>query len=265
MKAEERRQKVAENIMRKEGHKIMPEVKIERYEVITPDSIVPDTYENITVKTTTGTTVKVNKKHEALHQLFYDACEGHRALKLGYASYMNKEYVHTAEFFDGKPPMEKQVDPITAGVEKTQVKPEAMTPDKWADKDRITRESIEAQVAFKGTVELMVAKIILPTGELAVAAVDWALARLKPLADTGAPHEEEDVATAPQLKKIYAVSKEKGYTPELATSIMIRLYQTAHSKELTKQQASEFIAILSEGKYLNEPLQEPVEPEGLPF
>ena len=89
-----------------------PEPKIERYEVITPESITPDNYENIVVKTTTGTEVKVNKKHAHLHQLFYDACEQRRALKIGYATYMNKEYVHTAEYFDGKPPVEKQTAPV---------------------------------------------------------------------------------------------------------------------------------------------------------
>ena len=59
-----------------------------------------------------------------------------------------------------------------------------------------------------------------------------------------------------QLKKIYAVAKEKGYSEELATSIMVREFGTGHSKELTKKQASDFIEILTEGKYLGEATQE---------
>ena len=54
-------------------------------------------------------------------------------------------------------------------------------------------------------------------------------------------------ATPAQLKKIYAVSKERGYDPDLATSIMIRKFDKGHSKDLTKAQASEFIELLSQG------------------
>ncbi len=66
-----------------------------------------------------------------------------------------------------------------------------------------------------------------------------------------------DSKTTPaQLKKIYAVAKEKGYSEELAASIMVRDFGTGHSKELTKKQASDFIEILTEGKYLEEATQE---------
>ena len=160
-----------------------PEPKIERYEVVTPENIAPDNYENIVVKTTTGTEVKVNKKHAYLHQLFYDACEQRRALKIGYATYMNKEYVHTAELFDGKPPVEKQVERITAGVTKEQLPKlpsDTMTNEMWAEKQRVERSSIESQVAYKGIVELMVAKIVTKEDEIGKATVDWALARLEP-------------------------------------------------------------------------------------
>jgi len=125
-----------------------PEPKIERYEVITPDSVVPDTYENIIVKTTTDTEVRVNKKHAHLHQMFYDAAEEGRALKIGYAVYMNREYVHTVEYFDGKPPEEDRIEPITAGVGKE--------PIGRADTKRTssTNESIEAQVCLKCACEI---------------------------------------------------------------------------------------------------------------
>ena len=78
----------------------------------------------------------------------------------------------------------------------------------------------------------------------------------------------ETVATIAQLKKIYATAKEQEYDSALATSIMIRLYGTGHSKSLTKKQASEFIQILSEGKFKDENPQdtdEPLAPEDLPF
>ena len=93
-----------------------PEPKIERYEVITPTSATADDYGNIVVKSIAGE-VRVNKKHESLHPLFYEASQEGRALKVGFAVYMNKEYIHTAELFDGKPPEEKQVEPITTKAE----------------------------------------------------------------------------------------------------------------------------------------------------
>lgn len=73
---------------------------------------------------------------------------------------------------------------------------------------------------------------------------------------------EEPKVTQPQLKKIYATAKEQNYEPNLATAIMVRLYGTGHSKELTKKQASDFIQKLTEGYGLNEPDKEP---EDIPY
>lgn len=53
-----------------------------------------------------------------------------------------------------------------------------MTPDMWADKQRIERTSIEAQVAYKGIVELMVAQILKPTEGAGKRAIDWAISKL---------------------------------------------------------------------------------------
>jgi len=153
-----------------------PEPKIERYEVITPESITPDTYENIVVKTTTGTEVKVNKKHAHLHQLFYDACEQRRALKLGYATYMNKEYVHTAELFDGKPPVEKQVERITAGVKKEQLPKSSsntMTNEMWNEKQRAQSRSIERQVSAKIAFEFARGAVVKDTLDNAEQIYQW--------------------------------------------------------------------------------------------
>lgn len=74
---------------------------------------------------------------------------------------------------------------------------------------------------------------------------------------------EEAKTTPAQLKKIFAIAKEKGYEANLATSIMKRLYGTGHSKELTKKQASDFIEKLSEGFGLKE--ESEIEPEDIPF
>jgi len=190
----------------------MPEPEIVRTEVITPESVVGDNYGNIIVKTTTGAEVKVNKKHEGLHQLFYDATEEGRALKIGYAVYMNREYVHTSELFDGKPPVEKQVKPITAGVGKTEAMNDMMnrvnriyemTPDKWADKDRITRESIEAQVAMKCLTDLTIAGIKLSdVPDLLHRAIE---SRLRPFVDISS----HTPPTKPLQSKSSPVKKEE--------------------------------------------------------
>ena len=95
----------------------MPEPQIERYEVITPDAVTEDDYGNILIRTDVGDEIRVNKKHNNLHVMIRGAAEEHRAIKLGFAVYKNMEYVHTAELFDGKPPVGKQVEPIKAGVD----------------------------------------------------------------------------------------------------------------------------------------------------
>lgn len=77
--------------------------------------------------------------------------------------------------------------------------------------------------------------------------------------------EEEPKVTPAQLKKIYATAKEQNYESSLATSIMIRLYGTGHSKELTKKQASDFIQKLSEGYGLTENSTTKEEVEDIPY
>ena len=105
----------------------MPEPKIERYEAITPATITNDDYGNISVSTTTGQTVKVNKKHEGLHPLFREAVENQRAVKIGYAVYLNQEYIHTAVLFDGKV---AQTEPIKTGGDKQPAPPSTVVHDK---------------------------------------------------------------------------------------------------------------------------------------
>jgi len=91
-----------------------------------------------------------------------------------------------------------------------------MTPDKWADKDRITRESIEAQVAFKGVVELLVSKIIEPTGELGMSAIDWALERLKVTTQeqlNKMPHVAEKAVSTSETSKSSGIEEEESTIP----------------------------------------------------
>lgn len=57
----------------------------------------------------------------------------------------------------------------------------------------------------------------------------------------------ESKATAGQLKKIYALAKEKGWEKSAITAIMIRNWHTGSSKQLTKSQASELMDILEKG------------------
>ena len=54
-----------------------------------------------------------------------------------------------------------------------------MTKEDWAKKDRIERASIETQTAFKGIIDLLVAKIILPEGSAAKEALEWASSHFK--------------------------------------------------------------------------------------
>jgi len=147
-----------------------PEPAIERYEVITPKTAVIDNYGNLAVTTTTGQELRVNKKHESLHPLFYEAKENSRALKLGYAVYLNKEYVQTAELllFDGQPPT-KQTEPTTAGVSKPQERYKA---------DPAKMDSIEVQVAVKAIVELRIANALTDKSPEYQAMLDWCRQRL---------------------------------------------------------------------------------------
>jgi hypothetical protein len=65
------------------------DVKIERYEVITVKSAVKNSYGDLVV----NGGIKIGKKRENIFPVFQLGAE----VNLGYASYMNKEYVATAE------------------------------------------------------------------------------------------------------------------------------------------------------------------------
>jgi hypothetical protein len=65
------------------------DTKIERYELITVETTENDKYGNLIV----NGTYKVGAKRANIFQVFQAGAE----VKLGYATYMNKEYIATAE------------------------------------------------------------------------------------------------------------------------------------------------------------------------
>jgi len=67
----------------------MPEPKIERYEVITVENTQQNQYGDLIV----NGNLKVGNKRTHLFDVFQPGAE----VKLGYAVYMNKEYIATAE------------------------------------------------------------------------------------------------------------------------------------------------------------------------
>ncbi len=91
----------------------MPEPVIINATVIQVKSTTKDTYGNLIVTPEVGEDIKIGVKRENLFEVFQEG----RAVKLYWAEYMHKKYVARAELFDGLPPVEKRIKPITAGVE----------------------------------------------------------------------------------------------------------------------------------------------------
>lgn len=69
----------------------------------------------------------------------------------------------------------------------------------------------------------------------------------------------ESLSTELQRKKIFASAKEKGYEDGLLLATMIRKFNTGNTKQLTKNQASEFIQMIEAG------LEKEIEPEDIPY
>lgn len=118
--------------------------------------------------------------------------------------------------------------------------------------------SIEAQNAYTGVVALMTNKIIDNYHPLAQSALNYAASKLSRWSSVGesptiqTEPKGEELATAEQIKKLNATAKKQGYDPALAVSIMTRLWNKSSSKALTKREADEFIAVMEQGKYLEE-------------
>ncbi len=93
----------------------MPEPTIIDTTVIQVQYTNEDDYHNLVVTPTEGDDIRIGNKRSNLFSIFQPG----RAVKLEWAEFKGKKYVAKAELFDGKPPVEKRVEPITAGVDKT--------------------------------------------------------------------------------------------------------------------------------------------------
>ena len=131
----------------------MPEPKIERYEVITVQTIQKNQYGDLLV----NGKLKISNKRNQLFDIFQPGAE----VKVGYASYMNTEYIASAE--------QTGIHTISKTVEESaKSKPEPKTD--WAERDRITRKSIERQTSLNAAIELAKVDKIKPEQILPVAA-----------------------------------------------------------------------------------------------
>ena len=144
---------------------------ITRSEVVVVKSSYRNTYGDLIFTDTLDKEHKVGNKRS---QLFSIIEEGNGlAVKLDYSSYMNKEYIAGVSLFDGLPPVEKRIEPITAGVEPSKLAKEAvklgaepttdnMSKKDWAEKDKITRKSIERQTSLNAAVKLAEVGVLKP-------------------------------------------------------------------------------------------------------
>jgi hypothetical protein len=86
----------------------MPEVEIIRTDIFTVGHSRLDDFGNMVITDKAGQEHKVNQKHKTLFSIFADGM----AVEVGYGSYMNKEYIHTAkQVKDGLPPPQKPLPP----------------------------------------------------------------------------------------------------------------------------------------------------------
>lgn len=147
-------------------------------------------------------------------------------------------------------------EPKSESKPKPSAKPDTMSKDEWADKDKLKSSSIEAQNAYTGGVQLLVAGIVKREETLGQTIINYAMSKLSNWASMGEtqnkPPKNEGMATADQLRKIFSTSEEKGYAKALSVALLVRLYDVGSSPALTKTQADDFIKILSEGRYLGE-------------
>jgi len=99
------------------------QVEIVREEIILVDRTENDNYGNLVVTGKDGKEIRINSKHEPIHSVFQPGV----AVKVGYGSYMNREYIHTAVQVvlppprePGKPLPEQQaeIDKVVDRVEK---------------------------------------------------------------------------------------------------------------------------------------------------
>lgn len=130
--------------------------EIIRYEVVTANEGIKNQYGDLEFTDTMGNKHKIGNKRSGL----FSAIIPGRAVKLGYATYMNKEYIASAELFDGTPQNPKQDAPQAKStppkeeIHTTTTPATVMTKEDWPEKDRVIRKSIERQTSLNAAVEL---------------------------------------------------------------------------------------------------------------
>lgn len=128
-----------------------------------------DNYGNLVVQSTTGEEYKVSVKRNQLFDVFQPDTE----VVVGYASYMNKEYVAeatpSAQVVSTDTPIQAEKPPEKDHLVKEATKIANMSKDDWAEKDRITRTSIQRQTALKEAVNLASLHPEQATGEKVIA------------------------------------------------------------------------------------------------
>jgi len=186
------------------------------------------------------------KEQNIFNQDQYDLIE--QAIKD--SSQVDVKYVKAGKYWNVE--SISAVENTTTEVKST-AKPETIPwQGKSIPRDNTTNMSIESQVAVKAITELWIAGKLKDNSNLVKAAENWLASKLSYWSSIGEIEETpvEPKANKLQLAKIQALAKEKGYTPENAIAIMVREYKVASSKELTQEQAEDFINILTEGKFL---------------
>ncbi len=93
-----------------------------------------------------------------------DALIEGRASKISAAKTSYGTYINSAVLFDGKPSVEKRIEAASEIPKVGKIIPktepqESMSKSDWAEKDRITRKSIERQVALKESTNIACAVI----------------------------------------------------------------------------------------------------------
>ncbi len=219
--------------------------------VITVATTEKNQYGDLVVTDTLGKEYKMKKRLVDLFPLFQQGT----ALVLTMKEYKGFPYVDGAKLFDGKPPSEKQVSEITAGVEKTppifpETKPSNdMSKEDWAVKNRTERGSIEAQTAVKAILQHEN-----PTGEVAarvyLKALSWCEAKI----DVNMPEvvfiETEPIAFIPpepiDMDWVKESLKKVKWTEKTAVSFFDKFnIEKGTLKEMlsraTKEQLGEFV------------------------
>ena len=127
--------------------------------VITVANTEKDQYGNLNVTDIMGGVTRIGQKRNNLFPLFIQG----RAVKLIWDNYKGKDYVSDAELFDGKPPVEKRIEPIEVkqGTPFTSGKPTPVVSKAESGSKPLSKdEQIEKAVWVKELGECIRAKII---------------------------------------------------------------------------------------------------------